>query len=97
MATLRSEFFAVVARVGLRFAAGFRASGRSLREGEALGLVSSPDWDKYGLDVKKVRFLGMQGAVRWKDLAGRCVETTLCICLATTNVILCDELLIVSK
>lgn len=64
MATLRSEFFAVVARVGLRFVAEFSAAGRSLREREALRLVSSPDCERYGLDVKKDRFLGIQGAVR---------------------------------
>lgn len=64
IATLRSEFFAVVARVGLRFAAELSAAGRSLREGGELGLVSSPDCDRYGLDVKKSRFLGRQGAVR---------------------------------
>lgn len=70
MATLRNEFLAVVARVGLRLAAAFNdveGGDLSLRGVELVPLGgSSPVCARYGLDVKKDRFRGrLVAVVRW--------------------------------
>jgi hypothetical protein len=80
IATRRNEFFALVARVVFLLGCGVEEDGLSLLEISTSGLESAPDWDKYGLDVKKCRFRGkLLAVVRWKERQGRGPLMEVCI------------------
>jgi hypothetical protein len=96
MATLRREFFAVTARVGLRLAAADAEESPRAASGGGLTSSAAGLLERKGFDVKKCRFRGrLAGVVRWNERRGRRDVTELWICLATTlRVIRCGGYLI---
>lgn len=74
MATLRSDPFAVVARVVFRFCWEACEPLLSTLDGVSVEelVVLSPDCERYGFEVKKCRLRGrVAGVVMWKNRRGR--------------------------